>query len=372
MEKQPQHISLYVPSLRGGGAERVIVRLANEFANRGYTVDIVLVKNKGQYLDDVSSLVSIVDLDTRRFLAAVPALVQYLRSARPDVLLSTIDSANVAAIIAGKVSCVDTRIIIRISNMLSSKEKALDNPKHKIVHWVAQQIYPFADHIIGVSNGVSEDVISYLGVDPNLVTTIYNPVVDETLINSKKESIDHPWFDASNPVILGVGELSEQKDFATLIQAFARIDRQPYPRLVILGDGNKREELLHLADRLGVSDRVELPGFVDNPFTYMAKCDVFVLSSKWEGCPNVLIEALACGTPVVSTDCSSGPEEILDGGAVGALVPVGDEMKMAKEISCVLRSNPDSSQYESRAERYKVKSIANEYLKVLSPMELQT
>ncbi|PSP39472.1 glycosyl transferase [Halobacteriales archaeon QH_7_65_31] len=367
MQQQPQHIALYVPSLRGGGAERVIVRLANEFVNRDYAVDIVLVKNKGEYLDDVSSSVSIVNLDTRRFLAAVPALIQYLRSARPDVLLSTIDSANVAAIIAGNVSFVDTRVIVRISNMLSSKEKALDHPKHKIVHWAAQQIYPFANHIIGVSNGVSEDVISYLEVDPNLVTTVYNPVINEALISLKKKSVGHPWFDDSNPVILAVGELSEQKDFQTLIRAFAIIDRTPEPRLVILGEGEKREALIHLSNELGVSDRIDLPGFVNNPYRYMSKCDAFVLSSKWEGCPNVLIEALACDAPVVSTNCPSGPNEILQNGSIAPLVPVGDTEKMAEKILETLDCDIDCSHYANYAERYRVENIADDYLTVLFP-----
>lgn len=365
MKRHSRQISLYVPSLRGGGAERVIVRLANEFAERGYSVDLVLVKKKGKYLDDVSNQVSIVDLDTRRFLAAVPALVRYLRSARPDVLLSTIDSANVAAITAVEISRLDTKVVVRISNMLSSKEKELDHPKHKLVHWAAKRAYPAADHIIGVSDGVTKDVISHMGIDSRKVTTIYNPVLDKSLISSKNEPVEHPWFNDSKPVILGVGELSEQKDFGTLIQAVARIEREPLPRLVILGEGSKREALTRLAKREGILDRVELLGFVENPFSYMAKSDVFVLSSKWEGCPNVLIEAIACGGPVVSTDCPSGPREILDGGAIGSLVPTGNDVEMAEEITDVLCSNSDSSQYESYAEHYKVENISEKYLEVL-------
>ncbi|MCW8172861.1 glycosyltransferase [Natrialba swarupiae] len=261
-----------------------MVRLANEFADRGYTVDIVLVEMRGKYLDDVAADVRIIDLDTHRFLAAVPSLVRYLLSARPDVLMSTIDTANVAAIIAEKLSNKDTRIIIRISNTMSAKAEELTHPKHQVVHLTAKLTYPHSDHVIGVSKGVTKDVVKEFGVDPSRASTIYNPVVDESLLAAREEPVDHPWFGSeAGRVILGVGELSEQKGFDTLIRAFSAMDEYPNSRLVILGQGDDRDSLVRLAENLGVANRVDMPGFVANPYAYMSKCDVFVLSSRWEG-----------------------------------------------------------------------------------------
>ncbi|WP_279387174.1 glycosyltransferase [Natrarchaeobius oligotrophus] len=361
------HICLYLPSLRGGGAERVMVRLANEFADRGYTVDLVLVQMKGEYVDDVSDDVNVFDLDARRFLAAVPPLVQYMSSSRPDVLMSTLDTANVAAIVAEKLSSVDSRIIIRISNTMSAKKKELSHPKHLVVHLAAKLTYPHSDHVIGVSEGVTQDVITQCGVDPGQATTIYNPVVDGSLLTAREETVDHPWFGTeTGPVILGVGELSEQKGFDTLVRAFNQIDGHPESRLIILGQGDERDSLLQLAEELGVEQRIDLPGFVANPYAYMGKCDVFVLSSRWEGCPNVLIEALACGAPVVATDCPSGPREILKNGNVGSLVPVDDVDSMAREIANCLDEDSVGVCFEELPQSFGITEIADKYIKIMT------
>ncbi|NKE36522.1 glycosyltransferase [Natronococcus sp. JC468] len=365
-ENRPD-ISMYVPSLRGGGAERVIVRLANQFAEQGYSVELVLGREEGAYLDHVSEAVTVVDLDTRRYLAAVPKLVDYLRTRRPTVLLSTIDTANVAAIVATKLSRVETRVVIRISNMMSVKEEMLDQPKHRLVHLTAKRTYKHADHVIGVSAEVTDDVVTNFGVPQRRASTVYNPVVNEDLRSQSSERVDHPWFhsDRERPIVLGVGELADQKDFATLIEALAATDYDPEPRLVILGEGQNREPLERLAREHDIAHRVDLPGFVDNPYSYMADSDVFALSSKWEGCPNVLIEAMACGTPLVATDCRSGPREILAAGEYGELVPVGDVEKLSQAISSTLAADHDTDTLAQRAERFSVSAIADEYLHVL-------
>lgn len=375
------HIAFYLPSLRGGGAERVIVRLANEFVERGHDVDIVLVSRTGEHLSAVDPRVRIVDLDTRRFLAAVPSLVRYLRTERPDTLLATIDSANVTAIVATRLARVETRVVIRISNMMSAKEAGERKLKHRLVHRTAEMVYPHADHVIGVSEGVSNDVSETFGVPSELVSTIYNPVVDEEFLGARTEPVDHPWFpevgrdggpwpaNTRAPVILGVGELTPQKDFGTLIEAFSMVDIDPGPNplLVILGEGGQRESLEALAHDLGIADRVQLPGFVDNPYAYMARCDAFALSSRWEGCPNVLIEAMGCGAPLVSTDCPSGPNELLRAGELGTLVPVDDPEALAAALEHTLTADHDPEPLYQHAQRFTVESIANAYLDVLTP-----
>jgi len=366
MNETPQKVCFYLPSLKGGGAERVIVRVANEFAKRGYVTEIAVVDRKGPYLDDVADAVTVVDLDTHRFLAAIPSLVKYLRTARPDVILSTIDSANVAAIVAKHLSGVRARVVVRISNTISAKSKKLSNPKHQIVHFAAKQAYPYADHTIGVSHGVTKDTITQLELSDSLATTIYNPVVEDRFHEDSKEPVSHPWFqEDSPPVVLGVGELSEQKDFSTLIRAFAKVDLDPQPRLVILGSGDKLTELEELATHLGIGSRVDFPGFVDNPYAFMAKTDLFVLSSQWEGCPNVLIEAMACGAPVLATDCPSGPREILQDGKFGTLVPVGDIDYMSNEIENLLSSKPDIEASRQRGLSFDIPTIADKYESVL-------
>ncbi len=362
-DSEPHHIAFYLPSLRGGGAEKVMVNLATEFARRGHTVDMVLVRAQGEYIDDVPDAVNIVGLGTKRFFAALPALTRYLRRERPDAMLSTIDTANITAICAKRTARVSTRIVIRISNMLSTKE-ANGELKHRLVHRTAKYVYPYADEIVVVSDGVGEDLLEMTNASPEQITTIYNPSVTEELLTNRTEPVDHPWFgeDEDIPVVLGVGELSEQKDFGTLIRAFDRVIEERQARLVILGEGPKRDELEALVTELGLQEHVSMPGFVDNPYAYMSKTDVFVLSSRWEGCPNVLIEAMACGAPVVSTDCPSGPEEILQKGEYGLLVPVGDEKQMARSMNNTLISSRDSRTKEYVQEQFSVREIATSYL----------
>ncbi|OYR83509.1 hypothetical protein DJ84_08000 [Halorubrum ezzemoulense] len=360
------HIAFYLPSLRGGGAERVLVNLANEFANRGYSVDIVLVQARGEYLSEVLDEVNIVDLDTMRFFGALPQLVTYLKRESPDALLATIDTANIVAICAKRISGVSTRVVIRISNMLSTKE-ANGELKHRLVHRLARFVYPYADAAVAVSDGVADDLLTMTNLSPEQITTIYNPSVTEELLRKRTESVDHPFFteEGNIPIVLGVGELSEQKNFETLIGAFDRITEERSARLVILGEGPRRDELELLIEELHLSDSVSMPGFVDNPYAYMSRSDVFVLSSQWEGCPNVLIEALACNVPIVSTDCPSGPEEILEGGKWGSLVGIENYEKMAKSIIEALdkQESIDTEQYARS--QFSVEEVANEYQNLL-------
>jgi glycosyltransferase involved in cell wall biosynthesis len=207
------------------------------------------------------------------------------------------------------------------------------------------------------------------------MTTIYNPVVTAELFKMAREVPDHPWFESgAPPVVLGVGRLARQKDFPTLLQAFARLRSERPVRLMILGQANnqrttveRQAELRALAGKLGVADEVALPGFVHNPYAYMAHAAVFVLSSRFEGLPTVLIEALACGLPVVSTDCPNGPAEILENGKYGALVPVGDAFALAKAISATLDAPPDRGQLRTRALVFTVDQAVEKYEKVLFP-----
>lgn len=357
-------IALFLPNLTGGGAERMMVNLAGGLAEHAVPVDLVLANAVGPYLPDVSPKVNLIDLKAPRVLASLPKLVQYLRAYRPRAMLATLNHSSLIAIWATRFARSGTRIFIREANMMSrGGPKGL---KGKVTPFLIQRSYPNADGIIAVSEGVADDVRAFIGLPENKVHTIYNPVVTPELRCKARESLDHPWFAPGEPpVILGVGRLTEQKDFPTLIRAFARVRQHQTARLMILGEGEEREALNALVGELGLHEDVALPGFVDNPFSFMARASVFVLSSAWEGLPGVLIQAMACGCPVVSTDCPSGPHEVLQGGAYGPLVPVGDHQALADAIRKVLMEKSDRTRLIQRASFFSPEVTVPQYLDVL-------
>ncbi|ELZ36066.1 glycosyl transferase family protein [Halorubrum saccharovorum DSM 1137] len=200
------------------------------------------------------------------------------------------------------------------------------------------------------------------------MTVIHNPAYSKGISEKATERVSHPWFQSDEPpVILGVGSLTPQKDFPTLVRAFNRLRSQQDARLVILGEGDRREELESLIQRYGIGDSVDLPGFVDNPFKYMKQADVFVLSSRWEGFGNVIVEAMACGTPIVSTNCPSGPAEILQNGKYGQLVRTGDPEALAAAVQATLAEPPAPDPLIERAKEFSVERVADKYLATLLP-----
>ncbi len=220
--------------------------------------------------------------------------------------------------------------------------------------------------MIAVSEGVKQDTLNVSGIDPGRIEVVRNPVLTPRLLELARQPAPHPWFNNPDiPVILGVGRLTVQKDFSTLIRAFARLRSTRPCRLIILGDGRQEAKLLALAKELEISDDLQLPGFSDNPYAYMVNAALFVLSSRWEGSPNVLTEAMALGTPVVSTNCPSGPDEILDGGRYGPLVPVGDWQALAQAMLQVLNHPPSSDSLRDAVREYEVETSATHYLKIL-------
>lgn len=330
-------VALFVPSLIGGGAERMMVNLADGFAARGLEVDLVLVKASGPYLAEVPPTVRIVELGSSRMSTSLPALVRYLRRARPAALLSTLNHANVLAVIAGFVAGVKTRIVVRQANTLSQSSGAARKLVSRAMPLLVRRFYTWADEIVAVSDGVAQDLTRAANLPAERIRVIPNPVVMPGLSALASEPVGHRWFAPGDaPIVLGVGRLTRQKDFGTLCRAIAIVSRRHPVRLVILGEGEERPALEALVAELGISDSVALPGFVSNPFAYMSKASVFVLSSAWEGLPGALIQAMACGAPVIATDCESGPREILQGGRFGRIVRVGDAEGMAAAIEAVL------------------------------------
>jgi glycosyltransferase involved in cell wall biosynthesis len=358
-------IAIYLPSLRGGGAERVMVTLANGFAARGFAVDLVLAKAEGPYLKDVASTVRVVDLDSPRTLLSLPGLVRYLRRERPVSMLSALNHANVVAVAAKQLARVPMRLVVSERNTLSVSNRGSRALRVRLLPWLMRGAYRRADGVVTVSAGVADDLVAALDLPRKHVRVIYNPMVTDTLLAQSKLPLSHSWLAPDQPpLVLAVGRLTPQKDFRTLIHGFARLRQARPVRLVILGDGEQRGELEAIVGELGLSQDVALPGFVDNPFAWMRQASLFVLSSAWEGLPGVLIQAMACGAPVVSTDCPSGPAEILENGRWGRLVPVGDAEALAVAMAATLdeREHPDVA---ARAMDFGVEQAVDAYLAAL-------
>lgn len=370
-------ISLFIPNLDGGGAERVMLHLAAGFANRGINVDLVVARAAGAYLSKVPDNVRLVNLDARSpvFLFKTLTLKRYLQQEQPAFLISTLDIFS-SATWAKRLAGATTRVVMCVQTNLSQQFQDRHTRLIQTLKWsVVQHFYPLADAIVTASEGVARDLEQHTQIPMQQMTVIHNPVVTPDFTQKAQEEIAHPWFEAGQPpVLLGVGRIVKQKSFATLVQAFARV-RQHHPaRLMILGDIDPREpeikpELEALIQKFGLQDDVLFLGFVENPYAYMAKANVFVLSSIYEGFGNVVAEAIATGTPVVSTDCESGPAEILNKGQYGELVPVGDYEAMANAIVATLKQPTDSQVLKARSQAFTIDCIVHQYLDVLNGLQ---
>lgn len=361
-------VSFFLPALDGGGAERAMLHIAQGLAAQGMKVDLVLAQARGAYLSKVPAAIRIVDLQAQCpiLVSKTLALQQYLRQKQPDVLFSALDILS-SATWAQRLAGVSTRIIMCVQTHLSQQFRdhqpsTIGRIRPHFVRW----FYPWADQIVSASQGVAADVAQITGVPLASIQVIYNPVVTPEVLEKLRQPIDHPWFAPGElPVILGVGRLVSQKDFPTLIQAFARVQPRYPSRLMILGEGEDRPKLEAMIRELGLADAVALPGFVENPYAYMAHASVFALSSVFEGFGNVVAEALAAGTPVVSTDCPSGPAEILANGQYGHLVPVGDADALADAIVATLQHPIQSKILQQRSQDFSLDRITHQYLNIL-------
>ena len=336
MSGLPPHLAIYIRFLYGGGAERVLVNLMQNFVQQGVKVDLILNRAEGPYMSEVPPQVRVIDLNTKKILAGLPKLIRYLQQERPAALLSSLHYPNEIAILAKHLAFVKTKVFVSEQNTLSVHARK-EPGSQRWTPLFARLLYPWADGVIANSRGVASDLAQVTGLSSDRIPLIYNPVIGPHVLERAQAPVEHPWFQPNSPpVILGVGRLDPQKDFPTLIKAFARVRETRDCRLVILGMGRDKAKLEQLTQDLGIESDVLFPGFVDNPYAYMAKAKMFVLSSLWEGLPTVLLEALAIGIPVISTDCPSGPAEILDNGRYGLLVPMGDDRLMAKAMLEVL------------------------------------
>jgi glycosyltransferase involved in cell wall biosynthesis len=342
------------------------LHLIRDFLDRGIEVDLIVADPNSPYMDIIDPRAHVVRLRTSHALTAVPAMVRYLLKRRPDVMLTQRIRVNIVALRARRIARVKTRIFATFNTHVSARLSSLPESKAERERQKLRRYYPRNDGLIAISRGVAEDAASLVGVAADRIPVIYNPVVTPQLFEQAEQPLDDPWFeDPETPVILGVGRLEPPKNFHDLIDAYAKIRAKRQCRLVILGEGKNRNDLVAQVNSLGLQDDVRLTGFVSNPYRYMRRAAVFALASSWEGLGNALIESMAVGTPVVATDCPSGPREILEGGKHGRLVPVNDPDALADAIIATLDSPPDRESLRRAASRFEAGASARRYLEVM-------
>jgi glycosyltransferase involved in cell wall biosynthesis len=316
-------IAIITPTLDGGGAERSMVQLANGLASAGFDVHLVTALNAGGvYGEEVGANTPFINLNARRQRFLPMKLHRYMMEQKPDIIVSALINnwvLGVKTVMRHKSKVIATQRTV-FSGLLDEERGFLS----KASFLMSRKIYPYADKVVAVSQGVADDLLAQRVTVAEKVRVIYNPTVSDELFRAIDEEIPLRLFSPEAPNFVAVGRLSEPKNYSDLVDAFAIVRKSTPCRLVILGEGEKRGELEAQIKRLGLFEDALLPGFIGNPFPYVRAADCFVSSSKREGLPGAMIQALACGATIVSTDCHSGPREILDDGRYGVLVPVGD------------------------------------------------
>ncbi len=396
------HVAFVISHLGGNGAERVVYRLARGFSDRGHKVDIVLFQTiihrrlpegvrvfvlgeapdrltEEKAADVLARAIQLpapcrafdwvrvanafhwnpLCLPSKRMLRRARAVASYMQLERPDCVVSHLPRAETATLLACRMTGERPPIVPTVHSHVHHRSYRNRLRSRRLFHGAA--------HFVGVSRGVSDSLAAAVAIPRENITTIYNPVVTPEVHVRAAEQPSHPWLlDGGAPVILAAGRLSKEKDYPTLLRAFARLVGRRPCRLVILGQGERKGELEGLAQDLAVAHRISFAGWVENPFAFMSRASLFVLSSIYEGLPTVLVEAMACGCPCVSTDCPAGPAEILEDGRYGPLVPVGDETALAEAMERVLDQPPDGRLLRERATDFSAERSVTAYEQLIS------
>jgi glycosyltransferase involved in cell wall biosynthesis len=382
--KKDPKIALLIPDLSGGGTQRVVLNLLDCLAkNKQINLELVVLNldshHQNFFLNQVPTSVNIINLHTviehriKSYVQIILAIIKYLNQEKPDFLLSNIPLANWLSLVAKKFTnyrvkvfviehsffLQDTLKIVK-SNTTTTKSKTnIELLISPLMHW----LYPQAQGIIAVSQSLAQYVETTLDLKPDSVKVIYNPVIDAEMLLKSKYEVDNDWINSqSEPVFLAVGRLSLQKDYETMLKAFAQYKLNNSGKLLILGEGELRTKLENLITTLKLDNEVNLLGFTDNPYAYMSKVNCLILSSLWEGLPTVLIEAMACGCQVIATDCPYGSKEILAAGEYGFLVPTQDISALAQAMGQVLISPKNPEKLQQRAKDFMIEKAAAEYL----------
>ena len=358
-------IAILLPNLAGGGAEHVNIWLAKEFLKRGFCVEFVLLQKTGELVDLIPEGAEIYDLRAVRFRSAILPLVKYMRNRKPGAVIANMWPLTSVAVLAHRLARARCRLLVSEHCTLSHHEG-----KRGLMHNIALRAslastYRLADERVAVSAGVASDLALLSGIRRDRFEVVYNPI-PAPMFTDKNEA-EEVWGGWTGKRVISVGALKPEKNYTVLIEAFSRLLRKQDAKLLLLGDGPLRCELeLQIADR-GLEGKVLMPGFRINPVPFYRSADLFVLSSDYEGFGNVIVEALACGLPVVSTDCPGGPAEILDFGRFGALVSCGDPKALADAMFEMLNQSHDRMALMDRAADFLPHLAADKYLRLLFP-----
>jgi len=378
MQIEEKKIMFVVPSLEGGGAERVAANLLKGFIESGIKTVLVLFDKKHNYGIPDGVNVRYLDIgqnkDTistvMKFFLIIFRLAGIIRKEKPFNILSFMDYTNIVVLLSNMLFLNRARATVSVhTSPTLHLRKYSKNITNSIMSLLIRLLYNKADLIITVSDFIRDDFIKNFGIDHAKIKTIYNPVDTDKVKVLAEEDVFHPWFKDNIPIILSAGRLSKEKGFDYLLKAFAVVKGNMNARLMILGEGSERENLEHLSQKLGISENVFFAGFQENPYKYMKRAAIYVLSSLFEGFPNVIAEAMACGTPVISTMYNPSRHEIIEHGENGLLVPIKDEnalagaiLKLLTDVNMGVRL---ACEARKKVDELSLGNIMNQYKKVL-------
>ncbi len=363
-----------VPNLVAGGAERQIIYLMRGLLERGITPSLFMLDPVGVFLDEIPDGVKVYlpkshrpsdpsmnqVIHHRNPLKIIREIIRVVRKENPDVLYSRHWPTKIPTAFAGWL--LGKKVVLSEANSLTYEMAYRDTRRRSF--YLKNIACRLADVVVTVSKGVADGLDQLFKLNSK-VRVIYNGLDLEAIEKKSQEEISHPWFNQAQPIVVAVGRLVNQKGFAHLLDAVKLVNSKTPLRLIMMGDGKLKEELIKQAEELGIKDKVDFLGVKKNPFAYMARCDLFVLSSLYEGMPNVLIEAMALGLPVISTNCPYGPSEIIEDGKNGILIPIGNPQAISEAILRVLGDKQlrDNLRIEAkrRAKDFSLENMVSEY-----------
>jgi len=367
MSTKTKKVMLFSPSLSGGGAERVMLNVALELSRLGYEVDFVVKNDWQQSRYEVPPSFQAFNLDAHKLLDTAIKLARRIKTSKPAIVITALESLGLAAILAKGLLRHKPIVVPSVHTMLETWYRELPSPHTKRYRNLIKHLYPYADHIIAVSQGAKDEILAIAKLNQDKVSVLYNPVIADDTLKSIDQPVEHPWFTAKKTVAIAVGRLVREKNYPLMLRAIAEARKHIDLHLIVLGEGELRASLEEEAQALGIADYVDFHGFVNHPLAYVGKSDMFLLTSSWEGLGNVLIEAMATGTPIISTDCESGPREVLENGKWGILVPPNNVDSFTKAIIQVAEQGgivPDAHSWA----RFTVAEATAQYAKLIDSL----
>lgn len=365
-----KEVVLFLAMLSSGGAQAVIITLANQFAERGYDVKLLVGTSNGPLKASISDKVKLIDFECRRLVTTIPKLVSYLKTHKPTSIISTQIHSNLTLILAVKLAGVNTKTILRECTTPSQAFKLSNNKKERFIYRVAQYFLKYGDKFIAVSKGVKEDMTMFYQIAASKIEMIYNPIIDKKMYEKAEEQVVHPWIDEDVKILSTLSRIAPSKDIESIINSFASVRKNKNIRLIIIGGFSEEDayykKLVQLIKDLNLQDDIYFTGFQINPFKWLKISDLFVFSSLLEGLPGSLVQALALNCKIVSSDCKSGPKEILLDGKFGSIFPVKNNEALTDAIIYELNNNPTKDQAKDiHLQQFMKNKVTDQYLQVI-------